>query len=395
MTIAEEIRKDRESGARRLESEYKAGLLTLARQFCSDEGDAEELVNRTFSAVIEGIDEYVEQSAFFGWMCRILSNIRAKDLRRKSNEVEIADSDSVFSAVDPDAALRLYQDVDAGLLRDEIEALPSEMKETIILHYILGQPLAKVAKVLALPIGTVKSRLHYGRMALAAKLGAAAKKPGVKALLIALALAALTAAGAASSLAVAHLLSPAPAVREQQEYNGKDTDAQEQQAHNSTTSDAQDAASSGGFDETANANTFGNVIDVFPLVFTTPPPTIPDPTMKNLISFPTASFAVMLPIATMAGLFSDNTLVLVDDAMPSGYFSNVATGEQALALTGVRSGNQYFSRPDDRPAVWLASWSGGMCEAVTNANSHYINGLGTCANITDSSPSYALSDFTF
>lgn len=99
--------------------------------------------------------------------------------------------------------------------------------------------------------------------------------------------------------------------------------------------------------------------------------------------------------SALAGLVSDETLVMVDDAMPSGYFSNVATGEQALALTGVRSGNQYFSRPDDRPAVWLASWSGGMCEAVTNANSHYINGLGTCANITDSSPSYALSDFTF
>ena len=99
--------------------------------------------------------------------------------------------------------------------------------------------------------------------------------------------------------------------------------------------------------------------------------------------------------AALAGLVTDETLILVDDTMPGGYFSNVVTGEQALALTGVRSGNQYFSRPDDRPAIWLASWSGGSFEAVTNANSHYIAGMGTCANITDSSPSYALSDFTF
>ena len=197
MTIAEEIRTDRESGARRLESEYKAGLMTLARQFCADEGDAEELVNRTFSAVVDGIDEYVEQSAFFGWMCRILSNIRAKDLRRKSHSVEIPDSDAVSSAADPDAELRLYRDVDAGLLRDEIEALPPEMKETIVLHYILGQPLGKVAKILSLPVGTVKSRLHYGRIALASKLGAAAKKPGAKALVVALALCGFAALGAA------------------------------------------------------------------------------------------------------------------------------------------------------------------------------------------------------
>lgn len=206
MTVAEEIRKDRESGARRLESEYKAGLMTLARQFCTDEGDAEELVNRTFSAVVECIDEYAEQSAFFGWMCRILSNIRSKDLRRKSRLVEQSDSDAVSAAADPEASLRLYRDVDAGLLRDEIEALPPEMKETIVLHYLLGQPIPKIAKVLSLPVGTVKSRLHYARLTLAEKLGAtakeAAKKPGAKALLLVLAACAATALGAVAWRAV-------------------------------------------------------------------------------------------------------------------------------------------------------------------------------------------------
>ena len=33
MTIVEELRQNRESGARRLEAEYKAGLMTLARRF--------------------------------------------------------------------------------------------------------------------------------------------------------------------------------------------------------------------------------------------------------------------------------------------------------------------------------------------------------------------------
>ena len=81
-TIVDELRRNRESGARRLEGEYRAGLMTFARRFCADEGDAEELVNRTFAAVIEGIDSYVEQSAFFGWMCQILSNLHAADVRR-------------------------------------------------------------------------------------------------------------------------------------------------------------------------------------------------------------------------------------------------------------------------------------------------------------------------
>ncbi|MBR0056558.1 MAG: hypothetical protein IJP66_04450 [Kiritimatiellae bacterium] len=40
MDIVEELRQDREKGARRLVNEYKAGLMTLARRFCFDEGVA-------------------------------------------------------------------------------------------------------------------------------------------------------------------------------------------------------------------------------------------------------------------------------------------------------------------------------------------------------------------
>ena len=53
MSIVEEIRQDREKGAKRLESEYKAGLMALARRFCADESDAEDLVNRPFAKVNE------------------------------------------------------------------------------------------------------------------------------------------------------------------------------------------------------------------------------------------------------------------------------------------------------------------------------------------------------
>ena len=86
MDIVEEIRTDREKGARRLESEYRNGLRTLAMRFCQDPGDADELVNRTFAEVVANIDRYAEQSAFFGWMSKILVNLHAKDVRRKSND---------------------------------------------------------------------------------------------------------------------------------------------------------------------------------------------------------------------------------------------------------------------------------------------------------------------
>ena len=197
MTIVEELRTDRESGARRLESEYKAGLMSLARRFCADEGDAEELVNRTLAAVVEGIDDYLEQSAFFGWMCKILENLHAKDVRRKSSRTVAGDTVAVEGACDDDACDRIFREVDASLLRDAISDLPADMKESVVLRYFMDLPVAKIARFLALPEGTVMWRLHCARKILAAKLGATTRRPGARLVLLALLLAAGLAAGRA------------------------------------------------------------------------------------------------------------------------------------------------------------------------------------------------------
>ena len=196
MNIVEEIQNDREKGAKRLESEYRAGLMTLALRLCHDSGDAAELVNRTFAEVIACIDDYAEQSAFFGWMSKILVNLHAKDVRRKSN-AEIIYPGEVPEVADEKAQEDVFRNIEAAELREAIETLPEDIRKTLMLHYFMDLSVAQVAKILSVAGGTVKWRLHIARDILAAKLGAAAKKPGGKALLIVVGLLALTAAGAA------------------------------------------------------------------------------------------------------------------------------------------------------------------------------------------------------
>ncbi|MBR2839251.1 MAG: sigma-70 family RNA polymerase sigma factor [Kiritimatiellae bacterium] len=199
VSIVEEIRNNPEKGAKLLESEYKAGLMSLARRFCTDESDAEALVNRTFAIVVEKIDSYLEQSAFFGWMSRILVNCHSKDVRRKSNEMELCNADIPEDAPDDDASARIFREVDASILRDAIEQLPSDMKRTILLHYFMDMPVREVAKVLSVPSGTVMWRLHYARQILAAKLGANLKKP-----LVLLVMAGLLLAASVAAVVVGH-----------------------------------------------------------------------------------------------------------------------------------------------------------------------------------------------
>ena len=113
MDIVEEIRKDPENGTRRLESEYKVGLMALARRFCTDDVDAEELVNRTLAEVVASIDRYAEQSAFFAWMARILVRRHGHDTERKSNETVMFSPEAVDAAADPTAESRIFSDVDS------------------------------------------------------------------------------------------------------------------------------------------------------------------------------------------------------------------------------------------------------------------------------------------
>ena len=225
MTIIEEIRNNPEEGAKRLERECKPGLLALARRLCVDSGDAEELVNRTIAEAVANIDSLLSQSALFGWMCQILVGCHQKDTRRKSHG-EIIYPGIVPDVADEDAQEEIYRNLDHSLLREAIARLPEEDREILLLHYFLDIPIAKMAKVLAIPAGTVKSRLHYARKALAAKMGAkvaeAAKKPGIKAVLLALLLCGLTALGAGARLAVVRLLSSPSAAVEQQADNSKD-----------------------------------------------------------------------------------------------------------------------------------------------------------------------------
>ena len=222
MDIVEELRQDREAGAKRLESEYRAGLLAMARRLCSDLSDADELVNRTFAAVVAGIDDYLEQSAFFGWMCRIMINLNSADRRRRSDR-DVTYPGDLPETADDAAHEAIYRDVDASILRDAINTLPKEMKEAIVMHYLMEQPVARIARFLALPVSTVKWRIHCARVELTRRLTSSAKKPGVKAVLLALALSALAAVGAVGVAAIRS--APEPAAEEAEiVFNTKNTE---------------------------------------------------------------------------------------------------------------------------------------------------------------------------
>ena len=164
--IWEEIRNDRERGARRLVAEYGNRLYASALLLCRNPSDAEELVFRTFERAVERIGQYRPGGAFGGWLRVIMLNFRRMDLRRRRPEIV-----SVGTAMDlpeiPDATLaEALAGADAEAIRAAVRRLSPPLAEAVVLRFFEGMRLEEVAAALGVPEGTVKSRLHNAKAAL-------------------------------------------------------------------------------------------------------------------------------------------------------------------------------------------------------------------------------------
>jgi RNA polymerase sigma-70 factor (ECF subfamily) len=136
--------------------------------------DAADAAQDTFVSVLTKLDRFRGDAAFTTWLHRIALNA-CYDLtraRRRQPMLRLAgdaptDDDRLGPPV-PDPA-----DEVAGT-RDVLSALrtiPEEFRVAIVLADLQDLPYEEVAKVLDVPIGTVKSRVHRGRVALARAMG--------------------------------------------------------------------------------------------------------------------------------------------------------------------------------------------------------------------------------
>ena len=170
MEVWQEIIKDREHGARILVAVYKDRLFTSAQILCRNRCAAEELVFRTFARAINKISSFRPNTNFYNWLYTILINFRRMDLRReKISPVTFTDTiPEVISEETPFTAL--ITKADHAAIRAAVADLSNPLKEVVLLRYFEGLPVDEIALTLALPLGTVKSRLNNARAVLARQL---------------------------------------------------------------------------------------------------------------------------------------------------------------------------------------------------------------------------------
>ena len=161
------ILADPEEGARRLVAEEGPALFALAVRLAPDAGEAEELVFRTLGRAVERIAQFRDGTNLHAWLRAILVNERRRDLRRAA---PLADPDLELPDPAPSPADSAAARSDAEALAAALARLPAAFRDVVVLHYYEDLPLAEIASLLALPLGTVKWRLHQSRELLRAAL---------------------------------------------------------------------------------------------------------------------------------------------------------------------------------------------------------------------------------
>lgn len=132
---------------------------------------ADELAQETFLIVWRRAEQFrADRGSVAAWIFTIARNLSIDSVRRErsamSYELAVIEPESPPT---PDAE-HAMSERDARL-REAVRALPQEQIEVIQLSFFADKPHAQIARDLALPLGTVKSRLRLAVIKLRAALG--------------------------------------------------------------------------------------------------------------------------------------------------------------------------------------------------------------------------------
>jgi RNA polymerase sigma-70 factor (ECF subfamily) len=158
---------------------YQGRVFRLALRVLRDREQARDAVQDAFLKAYVNLGSFEGRSSFYTWLYRLVMNL-CLDARRRDHSArfvetpEPGDLERLASTEERavDDGYRAHEESpEATLGRGELRAalgraideLPEAARETLILREVEGLSYAEIAETLAIPKGTVMSRLHYAR----------------------------------------------------------------------------------------------------------------------------------------------------------------------------------------------------------------------------------------
>jgi RNA polymerase sigma-70 factor (ECF subfamily) len=141
---------------------YDQPLRYFINRLMQDHAKAEELFQETWLAVIRKIHTLKRPEAFTTWLYRIARNKVYQELRDRKQFTELHEELAAPDVTDDELSLS----DDVAKLHKCLERLTPEHKEVLMLRFLEQMSYEQMAEVLDCNLGTVRSRIHFAKLAL-------------------------------------------------------------------------------------------------------------------------------------------------------------------------------------------------------------------------------------
>jgi RNA polymerase sigma-70 factor (ECF subfamily) len=183
--LLDQFRKSKDpSYFRALFRRYQNRVFNAAYRILGNTDEAEEVVQETYLKVHENLRKFRRESTFAAWLFRIAHNCCLDTLRAKQRKGNLFpwsfDPQSSSDGEEGDVMNTVTQLADTALTPAEsammseqgelvassLRQLPATQRMVVVLHDIEGFSYQEISQIVGANIGTVRSRLHYGRQKL-------------------------------------------------------------------------------------------------------------------------------------------------------------------------------------------------------------------------------------
>src|ERR1700726_3800948 len=145
-----------------LVTKYRTKIFNMIYGIVGNETDAWDLAQEGFLKAWRSVDRFQGRSSFYTWLYRIMMNVTIDSLRRRCHRREVELDDTI-----PTLLPSPGDNYERAEIREQVYAalaqLGPEHRAVIVLKEIEDLQCQEIADILDLSLGTVMSRLFYGR----------------------------------------------------------------------------------------------------------------------------------------------------------------------------------------------------------------------------------------
>jgi len=152
----------------------------LCLRILGDPDDAADAAQDVLVAVARKLGSFRGDARFTTWLHRVATNICYDHLRAAKRQPVVRRllEDGPTPDLGPPVADHADEVAGTHDIAAALARVPDDFRVALVLADVQDLPYDEIARILDVPIGTVKSRVHRGRIALARALGIGTPEPG-------------------------------------------------------------------------------------------------------------------------------------------------------------------------------------------------------------------------